>query len=300
MNPEHINGFFSTARERYSILLRRRAGAPWPWTEDPVFLRWRFCNVHREDDRTTRWFAREVRGPLAANPRAVYRATVAFRWYNRIETGSLLRPWLLADEWPLRKVLNRLKRNSPPYVTGAYIVQGLRGYKKAEGVARAIDEFRRTGPRIDDITAEGTLQAAHWLIASRVRAQGTFTAYEVVTDLRHTCALCEAPDIFGWCYVGPGARRGLSRLLFGHPDGLGNPSSDRFTVSAYELGLCQDLLALARIESYWPAEWPAWEMREVEHWLCEYDKYERGAAILAGRPGSMKRRYLEKERKELI
>jgi hypothetical protein len=36
----------------------------------------------------------------------------------------------------------------------------------------------------------------------------------------------------------------------------------------------QELLAQANEE--WPEAWRPWEMREVEHWLCEYDKWRRG------------------------
>ena len=45
--------FFATAREGERIRYRRMAGEPYPWTTDPVLREWRFCNVHREHDRTT-------------------------------------------------------------------------------------------------------------------------------------------------------------------------------------------------------------------------------------------------------
>ncbi|GAF76676.1 unnamed protein product [marine sediment metagenome] len=32
---------------------------------------------------------------------------------------------------------------------------------------------------------------------------------------------------------------------------------------------------LTWVNSNWPDDWPLWEMREVEHTLCEFDKYER-------------------------
>jgi hypothetical protein len=48
--------YFALARERESIRRGRLAGALPPWTHDPIFRQWRFCNVHRENDRTTIWF----------------------------------------------------------------------------------------------------------------------------------------------------------------------------------------------------------------------------------------------------
>jgi hypothetical protein len=40
-------------RERHNIYLRRKAGKPKPWTEDPILQRNYFCNVYRELDKTT-------------------------------------------------------------------------------------------------------------------------------------------------------------------------------------------------------------------------------------------------------
>jgi hypothetical protein len=40
-------------------------------------------------------------------------------------------------------------------------------------------------------------------------------------------------------------------------------------------------------QDLWPTDWPRWEMREVEHWLCEYDKWCR---VMKDKK-RMKRRY---------
>ena len=37
----------------------------------------------------------------------------------------------------------------------------------------------------------------------------------------------------------------------------------------------RDLLKMSRDPQYWPEDWTPWEMREVEHWLCEYAKYQQ-------------------------
>ena len=39
--------------------------------------------------------------------------------------------------------------------------------------------------------------------------------------------------------------------------------------------LLRSILDRSRSSKFWPQEWPAWEMREVEHTLCEFDKFER-------------------------
>jgi hypothetical protein len=50
--------------------------------------------------------------------------------------------------------------------------------------------------------------------------------------------------------------------------------------------LMRELLHMSRDPQYWPAAWPAWEMREVEHWLCETSKY-----VTAQSGARLKRRY---------
>jgi hypothetical protein len=35
------------------------------------------------------------------------------------------------------------------------------------------------------------------------------------------------------------------------------------------------LLSYSQRVVYWPGHWPAWDMRTVEHTLCEFDKYQR-------------------------
>jgi hypothetical protein len=85
----NTNEFWDFARERHSIYLRRAAGDPPPWTDDPVLRTYRFCNIFRELDATTAWFRRYVRDPMRSRPEVLL-ATVLFRWFNRISSGEAL------------------------------------------------------------------------------------------------------------------------------------------------------------------------------------------------------------------
>ena len=69
MIPEdRINDFFAYARKRHEIYLKRKAGEPPPWTDDPILQQYRFTNVFRELDKTTLWFKKYVRGPMRKSP----------------------------------------------------------------------------------------------------------------------------------------------------------------------------------------------------------------------------------------
>lgn len=329
--------FFAYARERQSILLRRRAGLPRSaWTQDPILQQYRFCNVYREDDRTTEWFRTNVRDPLRNQPEVLL-ATVLFRWFNRISTGEQIFSQTdlgyapPATAWevclatrsvdPLRSAI----RGKGPFVTGSYIIKTPDGMSKPEGVLWCVEQFMTRkqmytdasgyGPMGEDVLAEllhsharigsspATLEGV-WLWLCQFPFLGPFMAYEIVTDLRHTALLENAPDISTWANPGPGAMRGLNRL-HGRPlnfrqpkerfieemrellvrsgDARYWPQFDRRRPDLVSVSLPASMSAVENVDLLVEHDWRPWEMREVEHTLCEWDKYER-ARTGEGRP----------------
>ncbi|KKL54472.1 hypothetical protein LCGC14_2265090 [marine sediment metagenome] len=210
-------------------------------------------------------FAKHVRKPYRHVPQ-ILAATVIFRWFNRVTTGE-----------------RRRLQGVAPVVTGAYIIKTPVGYTKMEGVLRCIHFFK---PRVDHYLAcfpMQSLQRAHNELQAAVFL-GNFMAYEIITDLRHTYLLENAPDIDTWASFGPGAARGLGRMY--HQDiNKYKRTSTRDQKAMLELS--RGLLEMSRDNIFWPWQWPRWEMREVEHALCEYDKYER---VRLGQ-GKLKRKY---------
>lgn len=301
-----IQAFFDYAREREFIRRRRAMGHAYPWTQDEILGHYRFCNIFREHDATTLWFKENVRDPLKRDP-DVLLATVLFRWFNRISTGNAIfvkggihgtgqqldiaSIWDCRTEVRVHEWIDGLRNTilhhcgKGPYVTGSYIVQGKQGMNKLEGV---LNVFYQLTLRDDPSPREMaeiclkrrntrkpvSLEEMHtWLIRSPY--MGAFMAYEVVTDLRHTKLLDKAPDVYQWANPGPGARRGLNRLY-------GRPLEQRVPMDQ----LLKEM-RLIRYESdeksNWPQSWGTWELREVEHTLCEFDKYVR-AQLGQGRP----------------
>lgn len=279
MSPKH---FFRFARERHLVYLKRSAGLPGPWTDDPVLQKVRFTNVFRELDRTTIVFRNLIRDPLR-NDLWVVPAAIIGRWFNRIDTLEAMSPFLLDlagyPEGMLKAAEQAVREALPkgPWVTGSYMVcsgHG-KGQDKLEGLMaysrKMLLWWERGG--LSFFLKKPTLQQAHEELV-RLEGLGGFTAYEVVTDLRWTSAV-NPSDRFLWAHAGPGATRGGSRVLFREPDRL---SQEKFTDQERLRRLMRRLLAMSRDPKYWPqgdVDWPAWELREVEHTLCEFDKYER-------------------------
>jgi hypothetical protein len=280
---ELISDFFETARQREEIRVAKEGDAQDPWTGmNPVFRaifrEWRFCNVRREDDKTTVWFREHVRSKVAGL-RAV-EAVVIFRWFNRVETGVLVED-LLLDGWNEREARRRL-RGVRPLITGAYMIKTVTGLDKLEGLLAAIRTarplLRKTWSAWGD-----SLQRAHADLV-QVPYLGRFLAYEVVTDLRWTDVLDRAQDVNTWASAGPGCAHGLGRVVANNSRMFSYTSrTDQDEMLAW-MGM---ILEMSRTHSNWPRLWPAWEMREVEHWACEFDKIERARA-----GERLKRRYL--------
>lgn len=191
-----------------------------------------------------------------------------------------------------------------PHATGAYIISSPPGYTKLDGILEIVHRFNHESREWEGLGAgvmdsmnwrgeEGaaqlmlanagedwmTLEAA-WNWLKKFDYFGPFHSYEIVTDLRHTALLERAPDIMTWANPGPGARRGLNRVH-------GRDKKDHSISREGLIEEMRELLGYSKTFDLWPgrdlrgmtryreADWPSWEMRDVEHTLCEFDKYER-------------------------
>ena len=300
--------FFAYARERYLIKQRRENGEPFPWTEDEVLQAYRFCHVFREDDRVTIWFRENIRDlvnaeaqvivdriesqegktktgpPIRQLDRVVY-ATAGFRWFTREDVGERIASILTVHGWSSKMVKQRLKNWPPPLVTGAYMMTSPHGMNKLDGICHAMDLLKAAAP--DEgwgryLRSLQSLEEAHNALLA-VDFLGGFRAYEIITDLFHTCILSNARDAMTWAHPGPGAARGIEWII---AQKLGRSKEEY----AEMLGVMQKLLHYSTIPKLWPKEWPRWDMRTVEHTLCEFDKFKRGHT-----GGRLKRRYRHAE-----
>lgn len=290
-----IDEFFDYAIERHNIYLKKEKGLPRPWTEDPILNHYKFTNVYRQLDRVTIWYNENVRSRYLGNPAKLLLATVVFRWFNRITTGEALfvEPYgplgetafelfcqYGCDDTSVLKSAILKHCGDGPYVTGAYIIKTPEGYTKLDGVLQVIRWFCNSSRLYQGSNGNYNYRGmAAYLIENNAKLEnvwkwfaefeylGEFTAYELVCDLRYTPLLETASDKLTWANPGPGAMRGLNRI---HGRELKSRANrERFIEEM------RDLLKMAR-EGKWPENLgPVWEMREVEHTLCEFDKYQR-------------------------
>jgi len=267
---EELDRFCYWQRERENIRLQKEVlELPAPWTDDVILQDFKFCQVYREDDRTTRWFKKHIREPLADNP-DVLMATVIFRWFNHIDTGRTLIEHDLLKNWDRKKAIDEITKQ-PKWITGAYIIKTPNGMDKVTGVAECISHmWEQRYALLDKIENNPRSLEQCWTWLRDFPYMGPFMAYEVVTDLRHTYLLRDANDIMTWANAGPGAMRGLNRLT-GRELGYSKRSHDW-------VGEMNDLYKI--VEARLPFSITmrndmSYEMREIEGGLCEFDKYSR-------------------------
>ncbi len=277
---EGTDRFFEFMCKRESLRLRKEFGEPWPWSDDDILNSYKFTNVKRENDRTTRWMREHWTGPNERRPAGEIIFNCAlFRYFGTWEFAEAL-GW--QRQWQPKAVVKLARERSSQGLrvfTGAYIIPtlGFRGAKSeavAHHVLTPLWEAREGLGRV----AVGTQswRATAELLRSMPGFGGTgFMAKEVLQDAMHTPVLRRAVDRNSWCPAGPGARRGLNRL-----------ARRDLNASASEAQLLAEMRRLFELASKaLPAWMPTLELHDVQFQLCEFDKYER-VRMGQGRPRS--------------
>ena len=256
MKPDNSFELAHWINERYSIKMRRDQGLPAPWTNDPVLRSVRFCNVHREDDKVTRW--------LAVNWRPQYHEVwqiLLARLINNVPTLELLHPFADADPNTIRTLLKIRRDNGLAIFGNAYTVStNGRSMDKVDyiidHVVRPAQDFRDYG------TVFASLDYACDALCT-LNGVSTFMAGQIIADLKNTKGhpLSDAPDWHTWAAPGPGSLRGLT-AYFGRP-----VTSAGFTAA---LRQCYDEVK-PLIADYVPPI----HMQDFQNCMCEFSKYMR-------------------------
>lgn len=268
-SPSPRQRFFQFALDRHEIYLKRSHGESPPWTEDPILRDNYFCNVYRRLDKTTIWYEENIAKPIyrwsASDLPRMVRATTIFRLLNRIETVDAVRDFVILGPGcePMASFRKKLHAMGRPFLGGAYMIKTPAIMSKVDGLCRIIGASEKLWlPVSMAINYDYTIENA-WRQLMCLPYIGGFMAYEIATDLTYT-HLKDAPDRMMWAHAGPGAKRALC-AMYGMRDMTGREC----------LQSMQSLLAESAIWAERGEGCRDWTMREVEHTLCEWGKYER-------------------------
>lgn len=232
------------------------------WSSDPHMGTVRYCNIHRENDKVTRWLAQHWR----PNYHEVWEILLA-RLINNIPTlEELLQPmknkWHQNDDGILEDIRALLKER--------------RGHSTIFGRAYTVSTNGRSMDKVDYIIYYVVKPAVGfsrpmWLRSledacaalCRLNGVSTFMAGQIIADLKNTEGhpLQTAEDWWTWAAPGPGSLRGLS-AYFGKP-----VTPTTFTKA---LRQCH--------EETWPhvgSHVAPVHMQDFQNCMCEFSKYVR-------------------------
>lgn len=212
---KYLNDLTYWIQQRELIRIRKEdQKLPPPcWTSDNIMATNRWCNVHREDDKVTRWIFKEFMSKNLSNtniPIAMFVARLV-NWPDTLQ--ELTYPadgWTTAYRCHFLHIFAQRRESGLKCWTGAYMVTG--GYSAGgetkeviiarvlDGAADVCDEFLKERPK--------TLEEASLILTTP--GVGSFLVAQILADLKHTDHLNQAKDWWSWCAPGPGSQMGLN------------------------------------------------------------------------------------------
>jgi hypothetical protein len=289
ISKDALKRFFGFIKERHAIYIRRNRGDEWPWTDDKILQTYKFTNIFRELDTGTVHCRTAIREPYA-DDRELFFNIATYRLYNYIDTQREIGYIYHYDPERVMNLMYIRRNRGDRIFTGAHMITGTLGGDKIWQVfglcfGKLWEQRRELEPKPGD-----TLEKAFNRLNKHNPGYGPFIAYEVITDLRWTRYLDDADDIMTWANPGPGCMRGINRLL-GNPvynkkDYNVKKDTKRYPDREGYLDIMRYLLRASSNMTYLPKWISALEMRDIEHSLCEFDKYER-VRLGEGRPRSL-------------
>lgn len=265
---------FKFMEERHSIYERKELGYPKPWTNDEILQNYKFCNVYRELDTQTIWFAENWRTPNEDDP-DLWFASLVFRFINWHETAEQLG---YPVPWKSIKFLNTLKNRKikgEKVYSGAYIIS-THGSKEPKHIylMKILSEIWKKREKLRYKENE-LLEDFHSRLMD-CYGVGSFLAAQVIADVKYAGELKKAKDWWTFAAPGPGSLRGMNRV-FNSPT---NRSFPKDTWYKNLRKLHEDIFY--KIEE---AEMVPIHAQDLQNCLCEFDKYER-VRLGEGRPRS--------------
>ncbi|KAG6890210.1 hypothetical protein C0995_010221 [Termitomyces sp. Mi166 len=257
---------------------------PTRWSDDPIFQKYAFCNTYRVLDKLSQYLIREVIEKGPQDLQEVIFRVILFNLFTKQETWELLvdklgpLTWARYKREDYNRVLSRAKKSGMPLYTGAFQKPAPKfEFKDAHLNHLCLLEVlmeAKLPARFQN--AKYLAEVYDYLLS--FPSMGEFSTYQLVLNLTYTKAL----NFSGMDFViaGPGASSGL-RKMFGqqrlkkaketHPDieeELIRWLAVNQNVQFKRLGI--DFSGLG------PKRLPM-DLIDVEHTLCEVDKYARKA-----------------------
>lgn len=252
--------------------MRRVAGSPPPWSDDPVLAAYRFTNAYRAADRVSQYLIRHViyEGEQAAEE--VFFRILLFKVFNRIATwehlASTLGPltWRGFDFERYAKVLDGLIARGERVYSAAYIMPSpsFGNKRKHRNHLRLLEHMMQDGaPR--RVTRALSLKEVFGILRG-YPSLGDFLAFQFTIDLNYS-ELIEFSEM-DFVVAGPGARAGIRKCF---RDSADLDESEIITIMAERADEEFERLGL-NFQTLWGRRL---QLIDCQNLFCEVDKYAR-------------------------
>ncbi|WP_165488474.1 nucleotide kinase domain-containing protein [Actinomadura formosensis] len=213
--------YWNFASKRQAAFERRVAGAPAPWTDDPILQTFKFCNVFRAADRVSQYMIRDVcYHDEDCTPEDRLFQILAFRTFSKIETWRSVRTFLgryptLDDlgDGSFTEALERAKQENGGLYTGAFILCATDAYGQGLKHLNHVELFRHMF--LSDALGERLLEATSlrqvYDLLHGYPLMGDFMSYQTTIDLNYSDLLAFSENEF--TQAGPGALRGIKKCF---------------------------------------------------------------------------------------
>ncbi len=249
--------------ERESIRIKKEAGEPREnWTKDIILSQKSFCNVRREDDRTTRWIKEHIRDKYRDHPNFIAILTMS-RLVNLPDTLAELTDLYVSPDsvdWDgMSELVDIWREEKRTYTSLAFMVPApgcLEGENKLATQIRNIYKPMSDNNTqiIDDLGKYEKDQEKIMEVLGQYKGMGkAFLNNQVLIDLAHTTVFPSDHYRLNGTYLGPGSKRGLTFLS---GDAKGWDIKMRYLQSMVKDHTGMEI-----------------SMHDIQNTLCEFGKY---------------------------
>jgi alpha-glutamyl/putrescinyl thymine pyrophosphorylase clade 1 len=211
--------YWTFAAKRHDIYEQRLAGAPGPWTDDEILLRYRFCNVFRASDRVSQYLIRDViYAPPGLDARDRVLRTILFRLFSKPSTWELIEErcgTVKVDYFDVEHVgavLDEAMESGRTLYTSAFILCANRAYGHARKHRNHLALVTAMlGDRLPERLLEASSLEDIYIALRAYPLIGPFMAYQLAIDLNYGPDVAFSEDDF--TVPGPGAVRGLAKIF---------------------------------------------------------------------------------------
>lgn len=274
LQPEMIDNLVYYLHERERVRLKKEAGEPRPWTQDEALSKFRFTNVLRANDYTTRWLVREWYEPNKDASLEVLLMNCGIARY--FGTTEFLAAIGFSHTWEkerIREEASERMYEGKRVFTNAYVVTngGISDKKYNVVLDVYLDPFVRQLEKLVEIAkSTGSWQQMGEYMARNLAGFGgqLFMTKEVLSDFILAAGdRIQWVDLMDWSPVGPGAVRGLNWLH-------GRDPSLKMTKSKALGELKEVAEAVApRLEPWMPQYGKELDLHGIQFAMCEIAKW---------------------------